>query len=108
MRMKGRIVSISTTIGSWFFGQSLEGMEMDWKPSFKVLLRNVINTTGAAVVLLALYGFLLVGKEGLMNGAGWGLILGLISVPFSGFAIWSKYWGGLRRPGQHMVDQTGD
>ena len=66
---------------------------MNWKQFFLAFLRSTIITIAIAVLLLGLFGFFLAGTEGLFNGALWGLILGIASVPFTGFMILAKYWG---------------
>ncbi len=66
---------------------------MNWGKFFKVFLINVIGVVFLAGLVLGLFGFLLAGQEGFVNGAIWGLTLGLFSVPFTGFIIMAKYWG---------------
>ena len=66
---------------------------MDWKQFFKVMLKNFVITISLTTIVLGGIGFLLVGKEGLLNGAVWGVILGLASVPFMAGIIYMKYWG---------------
>ena len=46
-----------------------------------------------AVTILGLIGYLVAGMDGLVNGATWGFVLGLVSVPFFAFLVLAKYWG---------------
>jgi len=66
---------------------------MDWKVFLRVFLRNAIIATVMAGAIVGFFGFLVAGREGFLNGATWGIILGLVSVPFTGFIILTKYWG---------------
>jgi len=66
---------------------------MDWKHFFIIMLRNFIITTALTIFVLGGIGFLLIGREGLLNGAIWGVIMGLASVPFMAGIIYMKYWG---------------
>ena len=66
---------------------------MDWKHFFKIMLRNSIISITLAMLILGGIGFLFAGKEGLLNGATWGFIMGAISIPFMAGIIYMKYWG---------------
>ena len=57
------------------------------------MLKNFVITISLTTIVLGGIGFLLVGQEGLLNGAVWGVILGLASVPFMAGIIYMKYWG---------------
>lgn len=65
---------------------------MNWRSFFKVFLRNIIVITALATIGLGLFGYLVAGREGLVNAATWGFILGLVSIPYSAVTIISKYW----------------
>jgi hypothetical protein len=78
---------------------------MDWKKFFKLLLRNTVIAVTLTTIVLGTFGFLVAGKEGVLNGVTWGFILGLISVPFLASAIYAKYWGDYAgRYGQWYVE----
>lgn len=66
---------------------------MKWLLFFKRLAINMVLVIGGAVLILGLIGYLLAGKEGMLNGATWGLLAGMISLPPMAFMIWAKYWG---------------
>ena len=69
---------------------------MNWKIFLFKFLRNVVIGIIFGVVLLGGFGYLLSGKEGLINMAYWGVALGLIGGFFSGIGVmfeaefWSK------------------
>lgn len=69
---------------------------MNWKIFLFKFLRNVVIGVIFGVVLLGAFGYLLAGKEGLINMAYWGIALGLIGGFFSGIGVmyeaefWSK------------------
>lgn len=65
---------------------------MNWRHFFVIFLRNVIVVTAAATIGLGLFGFVLAGREGLVNGASWGFILGLLSIPYSAVMIFYRFW----------------
>lgn len=69
---------------------------MDWKKFIKLFLRNVVIATILTGAILGAIGFLLAGKEGFINLATWGLLLGLIGGFSGGLAmlVSAKYWGG--------------
>lgn len=66
---------------------------MDWGKFFKRFLPAVIAAPLLAGLVLGIIGFLVAGTEGFVNGAVWGIALGLLSVPFTAFTIYVKYWG---------------
>ena len=68
---------------------------MDWKAFFMTLFRNAIIAVLLGAIILGMIGFLLAGRQGFANGVTWGIVLGLISVPFMGYMIGAKYWGGV-------------
>lgn len=65
---------------------------MKWLQFLKRLTILMFLVTGGAVILLSLIGYLLAGKEGMINGATWGLLAGMISLPPMAFMIGIKYW----------------
>lgn len=66
---------------------------MDWKKYIIIFLISAIGMPLAAAVVLGLFAFLVAGKEGLMNGVIWGLVLGAMAIPYAGLLIIPKYWG---------------
>jgi hypothetical protein len=68
---------------------------MDWKKFIILFLRNVIIATALTGAIFGAIGFLLAGKEGFVNLATWGLLLGLIGGFSGGLAmlVSAKYWG---------------
>jgi hypothetical protein len=68
---------------------------MNWvrfiKRFFIVLVLSIVGST----LLLGGFGFLLAGKEGMINAGGWGLILGIMGGLSGGvlFALNAKFWG---------------
>jgi hypothetical protein len=79
---------------------------MNWKGFFKAILRIATISIALGVVILGLIGFLLAGRQGLINGMIWGLVLGLVSVPFSLMTFGPKYWGGYaKRYGEWYVNK---
>jgi hypothetical protein len=68
---------------------------MNWKTFFVKFLRNVVLGVILGVVLLGGFGYLLSGREGMINMAYWGLALGLIGGFSSGLGILfeAKFWG---------------
>ena len=65
---------------------------MNWRRFFLHLLRNFAIATGGAVLLLGTIGYLVAGREGMLNGATWGLMAGMISLPPMAILILTKYW----------------
>lgn len=65
---------------------------MNWRRFFLHLLRNFALATGGAVLLLGAIGYLAAGREGMLNGAAWGLLAGMISLPPMAILILTKYW----------------
>ena len=68
---------------------------MNWKIFLIKFLRNLVLGVIIGVVLLGGFGFLLSGKEGLVNMVYWGVALGLLGGFSSGLGIIfeAKYWG---------------
>lgn len=69
---------------------------MNWKTFFLKFLRNLVIGVLLGVVLLGIFGYLLGGREGLVNMVYWGVALGLIG-GFSaglGMIFEAKFWGG--------------
>jgi len=60
---------------------------MNWKIFLVKFIRNVILAVILSVVLMGGFGYLLSGKEGLVNMAYWGLAIGLIGGFSSGLGI---------------------
>ncbi len=67
---------------------------MNWKHFFIQLAFNSIITIALASLGLGVFFFILAGQEGLVNGLTWGLILGIMSIPFTAMVIMTKYWEG--------------
>lgn len=68
---------------------------MDWKTFFLKFFRNLVISIVLCVAGLGLFGYLLGGREGLVNMMYWGLALGLLG-GFSygiGFIFQAKFWG---------------
>jgi len=69
---------------------------MNWKIFFLKFLRNIVISVVLCVILLGALGFVLGGREGLINMVYWGLALGLLG-GFSwglGMIFEAKFWGG--------------
>lgn len=68
---------------------------MNWKIFFIKFVRNVILGVIAGVLLLGVFGYILAGREGMINMAYWGVALGLIGGFSSGLGIIfeTKFWG---------------
>lgn len=62
-------------------------MAMNWKPFLFKFLRNVVLGVVFSIVLLGAFGYLLGGREGLVNMVYWGIALGLIGGFFSGIGV---------------------
>jgi len=67
---------------------------MDWKKFFALFFRNTLLAVGATSLLLGLLGLILAGKEGLLGGLYWGLILGTIAIPFVAYIALAKAYEG--------------
>lgn len=74
---------------------------MTLKRFLVIFVRNSVIAVVLSVVILGGLGFLLAGRTGLENGAFWGLLLGLLSMPFVGFSLLmprvGQSFGGLFR-----------
>jgi hypothetical protein len=67
---------------------------MNWGPFVKRFLLVIVAAPLLAALLLGTIGFLVTGEsEGFVNGAGWGVVLGFVAVPFLAFMIYAQYWG---------------
>ena len=73
---------------------------MKWKIFFLAFLRNVILWIILGAIALGLFGFLLAGKVGAINGAYWGAIFGLLGGSFSGMALLVRFW---EQPGNYQM-----
>lgn len=61
---------------------------------FIVFFRNSLIAVAASGAAMGLFGFILAGKEGLINGAIWGLVLGTIAIPYFAFMAVAKAYEG--------------
>jgi len=67
---------------------------MNWGKFFLIFLRNMFITVALSSLFFGGVGFLLAGKAGFVNMAGWGLILGIVFAPLSlGGLVNAKFWG---------------
>ena len=67
---------------------------MNWTKFFLLYLRNVALATLGGGAILGLAGFLLAGKEGAVNMAYWGLVLGFaFGLPSGLLMFQAKFWG---------------
>jgi len=68
---------------------------MNWLTFFKLFFRNLILLIVLAALVLGIFGYLLAGREGFINMAIWGIVLGLIGGVSSGLGMifQAKYWG---------------
>ena len=68
---------------------------MNWKIFFLKFLRNLVLGVIMGVVLLGIFGYVLGGKEGLINMVFWGVALGLIGGFSSGLGMIFEagFWG---------------
>jgi drug/metabolite transporter (DMT)-like permease len=72
----------------------------------KLFLRNIGPIVLLAGLILGSIGFLLAGWNGFVNGATWGVVLGLVAAPFMAMVILAKYWGGYsERYGSWWIDE---
>ncbi|HNN13006.1 MAG TPA: hypothetical protein PKL78_05570 [Anaerolineales bacterium] len=67
---------------------------MDWKRFFKLMFLNLFLVPLVAALILGLIGYSAKRGEGFLNGATWGIALGVISLPFGALALMMKYWEG--------------
>ena len=65
---------------------------MDWKKFFTIFFRNSLIAVGATSLGLGLFGWIIAGREGLLGGLYWGLILGTAAIPFVAFVALAKAW----------------
>ena len=67
---------------------------MNWKIFFIKFFRNLILGVILGILLLGGFGYLLAGKEGMINMAYWGIALGLIGGFSSGLGIIfeARFW----------------
>ena len=73
---------------------------MNWKIFLYLFFRNVVLGVVLGAVALGLFGFLVGGQVGLVNGAYWGATLGLIGGVFSGITILFRFW---EQPGNYEM-----
>jgi len=68
--------------------------EMNWKLFLFKFLRNVVIGVLFSILLLGTLGYLLGGREGLVNMVYWGIMLGLIGGFFSGLGVMfeAEFW----------------
>lgn len=66
---------------------------MDWGRFFKLFLPGVLAAPLLAGLILGVIGFFVSGAEGFINGATWGVSLGLVAVPFTAYTVFARYWG---------------
>lgn len=68
---------------------------MNWKIFLLKFLRNVILGVVFGIVSLSIFGYLLAGKEGAVNMAYWGVVLGLLGGFASGIGVIyeARFWG---------------
>jgi hypothetical protein len=68
---------------------------MDWKKFLLKLLRNLLIFTAASTIIMGGIGYLLAGKEGLVNSLILGFVFGLVgSLMFSGIQVSADFWSG--------------
>ena len=65
---------------------------MNWSRFLILFLGNIVIGAAAATLVLGAFGFAVAGSEGLVNGAIWGLALGIMGGAMSGFVWAGKYW----------------
>jgi hypothetical protein len=73
---------------------------MNWKFFFYLFFRNVVLGIVLGAAALGLFGYLVGGQEGFINGAYWGAILGLIGGVFSGITLLYRFW---EQPGNYHL-----
>jgi hypothetical protein len=70
---------------------------MDWKIFLLRFVRNLIVFTLLSTLVLSGFGYLLGGREGMLNMAAWGVALGVLGSVSGGMAmllnahIWTGY-----------------
>ena len=67
---------------------------MDWKKFFIVFFRNSLIAIAATTILLGGFGWIIAGKEGLLGGLYWGVLLGTVAIPFVAFMAMAKAYEG--------------
>jgi hypothetical protein len=67
---------------------------MDWKRFYKLVFLNLFVVPLSAALILGLIGYSAKGGEGFLNGATWGIALGVISLPFGALTLMMNYWEG--------------
>jgi hypothetical protein len=72
---------------------------MNWKIFFLKFFRNILFGVFLGALALGIFGYLVGGQAGLVNGAYWGAILGLIGGFFSGTTLFFKFLG---QPGNYQ------
>ena len=73
---------------------------MNWKTFLLLFIRNIVLGVLLGAAALGLFGYLIAGQEGLIGGAYWGAILGLIGGVFSGITLLYRFWG---HPGNYAM-----
>lgn len=73
---------------------------MNWKIFFLGFFRNIVLGVVLGAMILGLFGYLLAGQAGFVNGAYWGAILGLIGGVMSGITSLFSFWG---QPGNYVM-----
>jgi hypothetical protein len=73
---------------------------MNWKIFLYLFVRNVFLGIVLGAAALGLFGYLVGGQEGLINGAYWGAVLGLIGGVFSGITLLYRFW---EQPGNYQM-----
>jgi hypothetical protein len=67
---------------------------MDWKKFFIIFFRNSFIAIGAITLLFGLFGLFTAGKQGLIGGVTWGLILGSLAIPYVAYMALAKAYEG--------------
>lgn len=80
---------------------------MDWKKLFLKLIKNIALSTIISALIMAIIGYLLAGKAGLLNSILLGALFGFIgSLLISGIHISAHFWSGYaNRYGQYQFDK---
>jgi hypothetical protein len=68
---------------------------MNWKLFFIRFFRNLVIALVLGVVVMGGFGYLLAGRQGMINMVPWGIALGLIGSFSSGLGLLfaAKFWG---------------